>query len=46
MEDVLSVVKKEKGKGKYKIFKKNLNGIKDKIWEGLIFPKELLNSKN
>ncbi len=43
LEDLLSIIKSVKGKGKYSIFKENYRGARKLIWEGLIFPRELLN---
>ncbi|MHA1672897.1 MAG: hypothetical protein ACTSYI_04665 [Promethearchaeota archaeon] len=44
LEDLLSIIKSVKGKGKYSIFKENYRGAREKIWEGLIFPRKLLNN--
>lgn len=43
IDDILSVLKKEKGKGKYSIFRKNSKGFKEILWEGLVFPKQILS---
>jgi predicted HTH domain antitoxin len=43
IEDILSLIKKEMGKGKYIVFCENDQGQREIIWEGIIFPKSLLN---
>jgi hypothetical protein len=42
LEDILSLIKKIKGKGNYTVIKENKIGIRKIIWQGFIFPKELL----
>ena len=43
IEDILSLIKKEMGKGKYIVFCEDDQGQREIIWEGIIFPKSLLN---
>ena len=45
LNDLLSIIKKEKGRGRYTIYKENHQGFKNKVWEGLIFPRELMDFK-
>lgn len=45
LEDVLSVIKKNMGKGKYIVWKEEHTGKRKQIWEGIIYPKELLKNK-
>lgn len=42
LEDVLSVIKKNMGKGKYIVWKEEHTGKRKQIWEGIIYPAELL----
>ena len=42
LEDVLSVIKKKMGKGKYIIWKEEHTGKRKMIWEGIIYPAQLL----
>jgi hypothetical protein len=45
IDDILSIIKEKKGKGKYTIYALDSNGFQRNIWEGLIFPKKILNHK-
>jgi hypothetical protein len=45
LEDVLSVIKKKLGRGKYIVWKEEHTGKRKQIWEGIIYPKELLKRK-
>ncbi|MHA1729002.1 MAG: hypothetical protein ACTSWY_09745 [Promethearchaeota archaeon] len=42
LDDVLSVIKKVKGKGKYIVWKEDHSGKRKNIWEGIIYPRQLL----
>lgn len=41
LDDVIALVKKVKGKGKYTIYAINPQGFKNILWEGYIFPKQI-----
>jgi hypothetical protein len=41
VDDIISLVKKIKGKGKYTIYAINPQGFKSIVWEGYIFPKQI-----
>ncbi len=45
LEDILSVIMSKKGKGKYIVWKEEHTGKKKNIWEGIIYPKDLLKNK-
>ena len=42
LEEVLSLIKNEKGKGKYTIYAQDSRGFKKVIWEGYVFPKKIM----
>lgn len=44
IEDILSMLKKTKGKGRYMIYVETKHGVRNLLWQGLIYPRELLNS--
>ena len=43
LDDILSLIKKEMGKGKYIVFYENEQGRRDILLEGIVFPKLMLN---
>jgi hypothetical protein len=44
IEDILSMIKKTKGKGRYMVYVETKHGVRNLLWQGLIYPREILHS--